>query len=133
MVAEATLFLVLSRIGISCLPYSAYRRFLGKHRYAIDTIQMPLSTIQRDEKKIKIVSYWVNKVARSLPMDCSCLPRAMAGRFMLRLRRIDCTLYLGLGKDPRNKLIAHAWLKAGGIKVTGGEDQTYLVEVAWFG
>jgi hypothetical protein len=48
-----------------------------------------------------------------------CLPQAMAAKWMLRRRRTPSTLYLGLRREEKTSLTAHAWLRAGDEIITG--------------
>lgn len=124
---EASVLLLFARLTIKFLPYSCLRSLLGRH---MRTGSAPGPGA--DDTVIKRVSYWLNTVAHHLPLDCSCLPRALAGRLMLKRRGIETTLYLGVGKDQDRELIAHAWLMAKGIPVTGGKDNSHLAQVARF-
>lgn len=53
--------------------------------------------------------------------ESKCLVKAIAGMKMLKMRRIESTLYLGTAKDENGKLIAHAWLRSGSYYITGAE------------
>lgn len=122
---EATILLLLSRLGIMCFPYKLYRPFLGK--------QMKKGRNRTvDEEIVCRVSFWIHKAAACLPLECSCLPQALTGKFMLNRRGIESTLSLGLGKDENNKLFAHAWLTVNDVPVTGGKDNSTLARVAHF-
>ena len=46
---------------------------------------------------------------------------------MLEKRNIESTLYLGIAKDEKGELIAHAWLRSGPFYVSGAEvmEQVY--------
>nr|WP_269147142.1 lasso peptide biosynthesis B2 protein [Rhodospirillum rubrum] len=59
--------------------------------------------------------------ASRLPWTSTCLMRALAGRLMLRRRRLPSLTFLGL-RTPRGpeEDPAHAWLLSLGIDITGG-------------
>jgi len=59
-----------------------------------------------------------------------CFPQALAATLMLRRRGIRSTLYLGV--DPHRDLDAHAWVRVGGLIVTGGPDEARFVVVSTF-
>ena len=63
----------------------------------------------------------VEIAAARLPGTWSCLAQAVAGKIMLRRRGIASTVYLGVSTANRDKLRAHAWLRAGDVLVTGEE------------
>jgi len=67
-----------------------------------------------------------------------CLAQALVARFFLRRQGIPCLLILGAkqsarlsGADEPPSLRAHAWLKAGGVAVTGDGARDYI-PVAFF-
>jgi hypothetical protein len=61
--------------------------------------------------------------ARRAPWRCQCLEQSIAGKLMLRRRRIPATLYLGVEKTE-DAIHAHAWLRCGSTFVTGGDGST---------
>ncbi|MFO1270418.1 MAG: lasso peptide biosynthesis B2 protein [Rubrivivax sp.] len=72
------------------------------------------------EARARQVGRAVQRVARRLPFTAACLPQALAARWLLGLYRVPCTLSLGLARTPAG-LVAHAWVSAGRVRVTGGE------------
>lgn len=72
-----------------------------------------------------LVSKHVNRVASNTPWESKCLVRALTARRLLIEKGIPCTLYLGVGKDENGKMVAHAWLRAGEVYVTGGDGSEY--------
>ena len=68
-----------------------------------EVIELIRSAIQRAGK----VSPWKNR----------CLVSSLAGRCMLRRRKINSQLSLGVAKNPEGKTIAHAWMKAESIEI----------------
>ena len=51
-----------------------------------------------------------------------CLVESIAAKRMLNRRRIPATLYVGVAKNEKGKLTAHAWLRSGNIWATGGRN-----------
>ena len=71
-----------------------------------------IALIKRAIGRANIVSPWKNR----------CLVSSLAGRGMLRSRKIDSQLSLGAAKNVDGKTIAHAWLRAGDVEiVSAGE------------
>jgi len=63
-----------------------------------------------------------------------CFAQALVARFFLRRQGVSCLLVLGARQfedTPGQALQAHAWLKAGGQIVTGGDGRDYI-PVAFF-
>jgi hypothetical protein len=68
---------------------------------------------------VQRVGWAVQAVARHVPFGFVCLPQAMAAKWMLRRRKMPSTLYLGLRREKKACLTAHAWLRAGDKIITG--------------
>lgn len=135
--AEAFLLLAASRLAVAVLPFRRLAPMLGKPRpgKAGRVQECNQSTIQT----VRELAWALRAATRRVPVDALCLTQALAGRMMLRRRGIAGTIRLGLaqglqGKDTADPglVAAHAWLEAGGVKVTGYPLDPELVEVAAF-
>lgn len=73
------------------------------------------------------ISNYVNRIADKTPWQSKCLVRALTAQKLLRRKQIATTLYLGVGKDEKGTMIAHAWLRCGKLYVTGGNGAEYAV------
>lgn len=73
------------------------------------------------------ISNYVNRIAEKTPWQSKCLVRALTAQQLLRRKQIATTLYLGVGKDEKGRMIAHAWLRCGKLYVTGGNGADYAV------
>ena len=71
------------------------------------------------------VAFVVPRVASRLPWRADCLVQAMAARSWLARRGIATMLTLGLPRDKQANFEAHAWLTAGDVVVTGGNESDY--------
>ena len=71
------------------------------------------------------VSQNVNRVCEHTPWESKCLVRALTARKLLLEKGISCTLYLGVGKDEKGAMIAHAWIRTGPYYVTGGNGEEF--------
>lgn len=80
------------------------------------------------------IGWAIRTAAPWMPFRARCLQQAIAARAMLARRGIGSVLHLGVGdkKGCGTKLIAHAWLDTGGIKVTGFPVDTALNEAGRF-
>jgi hypothetical protein len=81
---------------------------------------------------IRLIDLSIRRAQRMLPFRAKCLAEAVAAKQMLDQRGIKSTLYLGVSKDDKKKLIAHAWLRAGNFIVTGKKGMEKFVEVGRF-
>ena len=114
-ILEAIFFLTLAKISILLIPFKFLSNFLGEENGDPKTF---LSL--REQDAVSLIGLSINYAANNLPWKSVCLPRAMAAKVMLRRRRIESTLFLGLSKNKESKILsAHAWIKAGDQIVTG--------------
>lgn len=70
-------------------------------------------------------SWAIAAAAARVPWRSDCLLQAMAANRWLRRDRMQPELFLGVIKDGSGNLQAHAWLKYGGISVTGGNGEGF--------
>jgi hypothetical protein len=80
------------------------------------------------------VGWAVRAAASHAPWESTCLVQALAGAALLRHRRIDGTLYLGVAKDAAaaESMSAHAWLRCGDLVLTGGAERARFTPIASF-
>lgn len=78
-----------------------------------ETQSRPRSESGRQSEVIGLVRAAVQRAGRVSPWKNSCLVSSLAGRCMLRRRKINSQLSLGVAKDKEGKTVAHAWLRAG--------------------
>jgi hypothetical protein len=79
-------------------------------------------------KDILFIQGAIQRAGRASPWKNRCLVSSLAGRCMLRKRKINSQLSLGVAKNTGGKTIAHAWLKAGNIEIFsagGGFQELY--------
>ena len=72
------------------------------------------------------ISYAVNHVCKHTPWQSKCLVRALTAQKLLKEKRLDSTLYLGVS-EKENKMVAHAWLRCGNVFVTGGDGRDFAM------
>ncbi|MDJ1181919.1 lasso peptide biosynthesis B2 protein [Roseofilum casamattae] len=125
---EAFLWLGLARGCVLLLPFRSIAPYLGQLNQ-----ETPEASIQPAEQPIVEQIVWaIATSSRYTPWRSNCLARAIAGKIMLRRRKIASTLYLGLKKNA-NGLEAHAWLRVGQEIVTGGVIQSQFKAISFFG
>lgn len=89
--------------------------------------------VTMEQYKIARRVLWaVNMATIRTPWESKCLVRALTAQRMLKKRDVYTTLYLGVGKDTNNKMLAHAWLRCGEFIMTGGRERDRFKEVAKF-
>ncbi len=112
---EALIYLAWARFLVY-LPFSRISPYLGDHMQ-----ETSMTLIQTNEALLKNISYTIQIMARHTFWESKCLVKAIAGMNMLKRRQIESTIYLGMAKDEKGELIAHAWLRSGPYYITGAE------------
>ncbi len=123
LLVEAALFLALARLAILVIPF----------RRIVPWLERSPDEPQRDAVQIATVRQAVEIAARNVPWNAVCLPQAMACKAMLARRGQGSALHIGAAKGPREELMAHAWLVAGGEIVIGEDDSSRMTPLARFG
>lgn len=118
---------------------SAYYRFLLLKRPFRD-LEPKIGTRQAetaeefiDSKHIGNVAAVVRKVCGHTPWESKCLVQALTAKKMLNRRKLPCTLYMGVANDGNGQMIAHAWLRCGGVYVTGGRNRERFTVTGIYG
>lgn len=130
LVLETFALLGLARLAVITLPFRTIADFLGEPKKdlenADETALISLSA------EIDNIVWALRRVSCHTPWRSNCLAKAVAGRFMLRRRRIANTLYFGMIKNSEGEISAHAWLCSGDTILTGGSNLDRYTIVAKF-
>lgn len=121
----------LSRLVILLLPFSLVRRALGERRDPRAAVSPPEldGAMLGEAARIGVV---VLLAARHTPWRSECYPQALAARVLLGLAGIPHVVSFGVRRDG-DALVAHAWVHAGSVTVTGGTGHawTEVGSYAW--
>jgi hypothetical protein len=128
LLLEAVFCLGLARLATLLLPFRWVAPHLGAHMAETAAVLDP-----HGREMALAISRALGQAARNLPWECKCLVQAMAGKAMLWRRGLPSTLYLGLAKDEKKQLCAHAWLRCGNIILTGRQGNDRFTVVSAFG
>ncbi len=142
LLLEALAALMLGRIAIRWLRFKRVAAFLGlaPQPRAIEDVAWENSASRvttHHAERIAKVGWAVRTAAARIPGGATCLVRTLAGATLLQIRSIPCTLVLGIARDrDKNKLeegiVAHAWLIAGGVILTGAESHGRFTTISAF-
>jgi hypothetical protein len=129
LLLEAFVLLGIARMLVLTIPFRWLAVSLG-NRMQESAPGMKPAELQR----ARMIGQAIRSAANNTPWKSVCLPQAVAGQWMLKRRRIAATLYLGVAKaDARpEQLAAHAWLRCGGLIVTGAKGHRQFTVVATF-
>lgn len=127
LIIKVLLGLVLARLAVIALPFRMISPFLGRLMG-----KTPTWCTQEEKDRSQQVAEAIHKVSRYVPINCTCLTRAITGNMILGMEDIPNTLYLGVKRSMRSKLTAHAWLRCGDVYLTGEQEKEEYVTVATF-
>lgn len=126
-----------ARGAVLILPFKYYSRLIGR-KVAFDLANREL-TNQQFKRAVRI-GRLIRTVARNTPWQSLCLPQAMVASILLWVYGIGQVTYFGLSRNSENlkakgldPLLAHAWVMAGDLPVTGGHGHRHYTVVASFG
>jgi hypothetical protein len=125
---EAAFWLGLFQFALPIVPFKFMARGLGMHK--VETDEVPLSAAA--SRDARAVAHAVQTMACNLPWHSRCLVQAAAAKRMLDRRCIPSTLYVGVARDEKQKLIAHAWLRCGDVIITGKAEKDCFTTVSMF-
>jgi hypothetical protein len=125
----AWFLLAFCRLLIVVLPFTAVRRLLGEDRSEPAHAEVPQaeevpSLDEVQTLRAQHIGRIVGAAAVHAPWRSDCYPQALAARTFLALRGIPHVVSFGVRRDGE-ALVAHAWVHAGEVDVTGGDGRTY--------
>jgi hypothetical protein len=112
LLLTSTLLLCAVRLGLSLLPLPRLRRLLARLR---PTKSIPTEGHSAHPEKIT----WAVAVASRYVPAATCLTQALAGQILLAQHGEPALLHIGVAKNERGKLEAHAWVESRGRIVIG--------------
>jgi hypothetical protein len=121
LIVEAAVWLVVARLALIFVAFNRLAPYLGTFVPASDPRAQERGdqVSDFDSRRAEDVGLAVAWSAARVPFKAVCLPQAMAARFMLRRRGISSSLFFGTVIVSGTSMETHAWLHAGGVKVTG--------------
>ena len=119
----AWFLLGFTRLLIVLLPFTAVRRLLGEN-LADPRQQVPPALDANQRHRAAHIGRIVEAAAAHAPWRSDCYPQALTARTFLAARKIPHTVSFGVRRDG-GALVAHAWVHAGDVTVTGGNEREY--------
>jgi Transglutaminase-like superfamily len=98
------------------LPFRVIQKVFGFKTYQahipfIEDININPAEFWGLNSLVKPIFQTVDSISRHVFWTNTCLVRSITVKYLLRRRKIDALLYLGLAKDEKGQLKAHAWVK----------------------
>ena len=131
MIAEAFLLLAAIRAALLVVPFRAAAGWVGVVVPPNSPDQSPAQGLAAEQRRIaEEVATVVRRASSMAIFESTCLPQALAARIMLKRRDVSSVIHFGVRCGEEKKLLAHAWLEAGDLDVTGGTIASQYSEIA---
>lgn len=115
LLAESLILVGLIRVALWVLPFRMLRPLVERFASSRAGAGSP------DPRIIDEVTWAVAAAAGRVP-GATCLTQALAARVLLARRGEPCDLRIGVARDERSGIRAHAWLEHRGTVILGGSD-----------
>lgn len=132
LVVEAVGTLLWARIALLVVPFQRLAARWGTLVPASDARAEPTHALPATADTARAIGWAVTAAASVMPFKAVCMQQAVAAHRMLARRRIPAVLHYGAGRDPQGALVAHAWLDAAGVHVTGYPVAPTIAEIGAF-
>jgi hypothetical protein len=123
---EATIYCIAIKMMLLLFPLKKYAGLLGKQNIYTDK-----EPTEEEQNNIFKISRAIIRSRKIIPWKSLCLTEAITAKILLRKRKVQSTLYLGVEKD-NGTMHAHAWLRCGSLWVTGRKGSQRFVVVSTF-
>lgn len=123
---EAVRLAIWARIFTLLQPFRKFAKYLGTAHKESSFNSDP------NEDIVYKIFRAMRRSSLYLPFNKKCLIEAVVVKIMLERRRIQSTLYLGVARNDKRNLIAHAWLRYGKSIIVGRKGIEKYVPVEWY-
>lgn len=120
-------WLVYATVLARLIPLRWFNHLLGEFRKEEFT---ELGSIQIEI--IQLLKKNLRRWKRNFPWKIKCFEEAIAAKKVLEKYKIKTTLFLGVDKNDKKELTAHAWTKAGNTVITGEKGFERFVVVGFY-
>ena len=123
LLVKATVILLLIKTSMVALPFSQLKKTYARLLHVTNPGTYP-------EEYIAAAVWAIRAVAPRLPLGLSCLPQALALKYLLR-RDPDMPLHIGVQTAASQGFQAHAWIEKDGHIVIGNWPQETNYRPIW--
>lgn len=125
---EALLLIAIARIAIRFFSFKKLLTYLGTPQ-----IELPIEALsEAEQNSLKQIGKSIKRASRAAFWRTMCYEQAITAKLMLRRRKIDTTIYIGMMKSNEKGLEGHAWIRSGDYIVTGNFELEKYVVVGFF-
>lgn len=115
LVSEAYFLHLTTGLVLKVIPFRWIPRLFGSRQFSVNSPQ--LSVRGQQTETVELIRMAIQRTGRVSPWKNRCLVSSLAGRCMLRRRKIGSQISLGVAKDAAGRTVAHAWLKSDGVEI----------------
>lgn len=119
---KAYIYTGIFRIYILFMPFKRLAQKMGRIKN-----ESPYKVNKETYLEAERVSKIVAKASGYTFWKSLCLVQALTAQKLLSEKNISTTIYLGVLKDDKNNMIAHAWTRCGSYFVTGGKNNMFTI------
>jgi hypothetical protein len=118
-----------ARILVFLVPFNYTQRMLGLKPSENEGLKKANSVVKTEQGR----TIWsmINIVHRFLPWKDTCLVQAITAKLLLKRRKSESVIVLGLKKSETGELKAHAWLLHQDGVVTGFDENQEFTAIAF--
>lgn len=120
-------WLIYAFILVRFIPLKRFSNLLG-----VFNKEMKLELNHKQLLLVSVVQKNIGRLKKRLPWNVKCFEEAIAAKKTLEKHNVKATIYLGVAKKDKNKLIAHAWLKSGDVFITGKKGHKHHTVVGFY-
>lgn len=123
------------QIALQVYLYAAWYRLMiifGRSRALILAAgqrgeESPEEAAEEEYRKAFVIGSEVTRICGHTLWQSLCLVQALTVVKLLRRAKVPATMYLGVGRDENERMIAHAWVRCGQLFVTGGNGENLAI------
>lgn len=132
LILEAFIALLISGLLVRLIPFGRWAHYFG----LVDS-ETSYQEVSHEREIARKVGWAIAASNGVFGNHFTCLMQGIAGKVMLKRRKVPSTLYLGVWTSPdkSNKLEikAHAWLRTGSIILVGQQGYQRFHVISKFG
>jgi hypothetical protein len=121
ILVKAFFLLIMIRLGLWFLPFRTLQRTLER------LFQYPVTSNRKSPSPEK-VSWAVVAVSQYIPA-ATCLAQALTLQTLLSREGIHSDLALGVARDDKTGITAHAWVEIDGMVIIGGQERDRYIRL----
>lgn len=125
LLGKATVVLLIIKMGLKTLSFNQFKKLFSR-------LTENERTSLHGDQHIRYTAWAVRTAAHVLPFPLTCLPQALAFKYLLR-NDPNLPLSIGVQQSPVSGFEAHAWVERAGHIVIGEwpEGKTYRPLWVW--